>query len=315
MAKTEILNNDALTLRVGEETGVAAVLEGAEKALDVVEDKLDAIESSVDSVVTVTRNNPLIVAGAFVVGAVVAGFVAYKVGVKRTQAHYEQILDEEIERARSFHRRLATDKEYPTPEAAAEALIPTESAENAADAVRQYQGRGERVPYNRPEEIPTPEPLEESVTVVVDEKVTNVFIDASGNDPRDWDYNLEIADREANPGQPYVISFEEFQANEESHDQSTLTYYSEDDVLTESNDTPIDNTDYVVGDDNLQRFGHGSKDRNVVYIRNERMGSDFEVVRSGGSYKKEVLGLDDEDSRSLRHSHRRTARLRRGTDE
>jgi hypothetical protein len=37
-------------------------------------------------------------------------------------------------------------------------------------------------------------------------------------------------------------------------------------------------------------FGHGSGDPNVVYIRNEKLQAEYEVLRDPGSYEIEVLG-------------------------
>lgn len=305
MAKKEVLNNDVVTLRVGE-----SVTDVLDEASDTIEQTLDILENQVDRVVTVTKNNPVLIVGALVVGLGVGGFIAYKVAVKRTSLKYEDILTEEIAAAKSFHRRLAKE-DYPTPESAVEALVPDEVVE----AVQSYQGREKRVPYNRPEEIveEAPKDPRPPVEVVVEEvkvQQNNVFVQAE-TDPRDWDYRLELADREANPDQPYVISFKEFNQNEPNHEQATLTYYAMDDTLADSKDAPVDNTEYTVGDDNLTRFGHGSHDRNVVYVRNEKLSMDFEIVRSDGSYQREVLGFEPE----VRHSQRRVHRRRWSADE
>lgn len=300
MAKTEILNNDVATLRVDESVG-----DILKEAADITEETIDLIEEHLENVQTIVRNNPYLIAGAFVLGAGVGGFIAWKIAVKRTETRYEQIMAEEMDAARRFYKRLAKEGPFETPESAVKELVP----EAAADAIKTYQGKEQKVPYNRPDDIA--EAVEERVEVT--EKVTierNVF-DAV-EETRDWDYQEEIKRREANPDEPYVISFEEFNENEPGHEQITLAYYAEDDTLADEKDQPVDNTDYLVGDDNLLRFGAGSHDRKVVYIRNERIDVDFEVVRSGGSYKKEVLGFDEETE--LRHSHRRSRRMR-GTDE
>lgn len=296
MAKKEILNNDALTVRV-DEAPIEAALETAEHV--------------VEQVVTVTRNNPYLIAGALLVGLGVGAFVGYKVAEKRLEARFEAELGEQIAAAKSFHKRL-TKEDYPTPESAVEALVPDEVVE----AVNSYQGREKRVPYNRPDAIveEAPKDPRPPVEVVVEEAVVqqNVFVQAEAeHDPRDWDYRLEVADREANPNQPYVISFEEFNENELNHEQANLSYYAQDDTLADSKDAPVDNTEYTVGDDNLTRFGHGSNDPNVVYVRNEKLSMDFEIVRSNGSYQKEVLGFEPE----VRHAHRRPNRRQWRADE
>lgn len=313
MAKTEVINNDAVTLRVNEAPAKVAkkavnAVEGAiEETVDNIEKTLDILESGVQGTERVFRNNPAIIIGVAVVAAGAAGFAAWKISEKRTAARYEEILTQEIEQAKQFYMRLGKSDEFSTPESAVEALVP----ENVVSAVNSYQGKDKAIPYNRPADIPAPEPGEETVQAIVTEKTVNVFVEAAV-DPSVWDLQHEIANRE--PDKPYVISLAEFQENEEGHEQQTLQYYEEDDVLCDSRDQPIDATDYTVGDDNLVRFGHGSEDGNVVYIRNERLDTDFEVLRSTGSYQKEVLGHEPITS-SLRHSDSRRGRRMRERDE
>jgi hypothetical protein len=296
MAKKEILNNDVVTLRVGE-----AVTDILDDASDAIEQTIDTIENQVDRVVTVTKNNPFLIAGAFVVGAGIGGFVAYKIAVKRTTLKYEIILEDEIEAAKGFYKRLAKDGEFSSPESAVDALVP----EEAVEALTQYQGKDKkRVAYEKVELAEEPAKIE--VKVEKPQTTVNVFAEHA-TDPRDWDWDRELILRAENPEAPYVISFEEFSDNPDHHEQTTLTYYAADDTLADEKESPIDNVDYVVGEDNLTRFGHGSNDSSVVYIRNERIDSDFEVIRSEGSYRKEVLGMDEETT--LRHSQRHPNRV------
>lgn len=303
MAKREILNNDAVTLRVGE-----SVTDILDEASNLTEQTLDLLENQTDRVIEVTRNNPWLIAGALVVGLGVGGFIAYRVAVKRTSLRYEDILEEEILAAKEFYKRTNKAGEFETPESAAKALVPNEVVE----AMTSYQGRDAKVPYNDPDKVKDPRPP------VQGNVQRNVFTE-SVSDPRDWDYNAEVAVREENPDVPYVVSFDEFHENPDGNEQATLAYYAADDTLCDERDAPIDNTDYTVGDDNLTRFGHGSGDNKVVYIRNDKLSMDFEVVRSEGSFAKEVLNLDPPDE-TLRHSSRRHpnrphARRRREIDE
>jgi hypothetical protein len=69
--------------------------------------------------------------------------------------------------------------------------------------------------------------------------------------------------------------------------QTTLTFYSGDNILADEQDSPVYNYESVVG--NL-RFGHGSNDSNVVYIRNEKLEAEYEVLLFDGSFEIEVLG-------------------------
>jgi hypothetical protein len=76
--------------------------------------------------------------------------------------------------------------------------------------------------------------------------------------------------------------------------------------LTDEVDTIVPDVDATVGVENMLRFGHGSGDPNVVYIRNPKLEADFEVTRSAGKYAKEVLGYDDGEH--LQHSRGREPR-------
>lgn len=302
MAKTEILNNDAVTVRVD----------------DAVAEVLETVEDVVENVVTITKNNPLIIAGALVVGVGIGGFIAYKVAVKRTTLRYEDILTVQLEEARSFYARLNKTGPFETVGGAAAVLIPEEEA---ADIVTQYQGKAPHVPYDKPELInkKTSEAPAVSVETEKVEVTTNVFVEAA-TDPADWDLNAEIPKR--TPERPYVISFEEFDANEHGHENVSLTYYEGDETLADARSEVIDNVEYTVGEDNLHRFGHGSHDSRTVYVRNELLDIDFEVLRMEGSYASEVLSLEEDSPTELRHSrHPNRARMTgkplrfRGTDE
>jgi len=303
MAKKEILNNDALTIRASE-----GVVNLVEDAVDTVGSAVDTVENTVERVVTVTKNNPFVLAGVLLVGAAIGGFVSYKITQKYLTARFDEELTEQIAAAKQFHSRLAKEGEFESPESAVKALVP----DSVVEAVQSYQGREKMVPYDKPDTIVDPRP---PVDVVVEEvNVTkNVFVQAKDDDPRDWDYNAELADRELNPDVPYAISFEEFNENEPNHEQTTLTYYEMDDTLVDSQDKPVDDTEYTVGDDNLNRFGDGSGDPNVVYVRNNKIDMDFEIVRDKGSYQKQVFGTDPETN--LSHSRRRPDRRSWRADE
>lgn len=127
-----------------------------------------------------------------------------------------------------------------------------------------------------------------------DRSVQNIFGD--GDDS--WNYDDERATRSKD--RPYIIHVDEFVADEFDYEsQSTLTWYEKDQILTDSKDVPVYNHAAVVGE---LRFGHGSNDPNVVYIRNERLKAEYEVLRDPGSYQETVLG-ESFDDQHLRHDN------------
>lgn len=92
-------------------------------------------------------------------------------------------------------------------------------------------------------------------------------------------------------GHPYVISRHEFMANDTDFAQMTLTYFEEDDVLVDSDDTPIEYIEDTVGLNQMSRFGVMSEDNNIVYVRNPAREIEFEIIRNKGNYAKDVLGF------------------------
>jgi hypothetical protein len=91
---------------------------------------------------------------------------------------------------------------------------------------------------------------------------------------------------------PYVVSLEEHVALRNSYGSEILMYYEEDDVLVsdEEDDVLPNHGADIIGEDALTSFGEASQDPDIVYIRNERVGIDYEVIRSHKSYSEMVLG-------------------------
>lgn len=112
---------------------------------------------------------------------------------------------------------------------------------------------------------------------------TNIFEKHGTSD----DYELDLSN--VGSDRPYIISNEMFEDSELQYNQNTLTYYQGDRVLVDEKDQPIP-IKSVVGESNL-KFGSASGDLNLVYIRNEKLEVDFEILRSYGSYSEEVLGV------------------------
>jgi hypothetical protein len=195
---------------------------------------------------------------------------------------------QEIAEAREFYTAI---HDKPSLEEVAAELNPGDAVrlvDTAIEAVNKYQGK---IPYNSPEvlsELP-----EGRVVSAEDPKVTNnIFVDGRPMED-DFDYDAEIPLRSEDA--PYIISRDEFNQGEKDYAQDTLTFYVLDDTLCDARDQVIPDSDGAVGDVNLQKFGHGSGDNNVVYVRNDRMETDFEVLKSKNSYAKDVLGLRHAD--------------------
>jgi hypothetical protein len=112
---------------------------------------------------------------------------------------------------------------------------------------------------------------------------------------------------------PYVISKEEFFRNDAHYETHKLTFFEGDGVLIDEDDDAIPDTEFVVGDKNLTRFGMLSGNNNVVYIQNDQTEALFEVHRSRGTAAEELFGVPDEDE--LAHSAMMKRRRHRRGDE
>lgn len=264
------------------------------------------------------RNKKVIVSAASAFSFLAGAAVGAAMAMKKLETKYSELADElvgkEIEDAKKYYSALHKKDDYETPEAAVEHLLVTE----AVRSVQAYQGHPvfrpsiETYDEIRPDVLAALEkvmPVIEEPAVPVDTVIiTNVFSkeDTVIPDDSDFDYEAELAARD--PEKPYVISQEEFMEAAPGYEQTTVTYFKGDDVLSDDRDETIDEIDDAVGEDNLKRFGHGSHDNNIVYIRNEKLELDFEVIHSTGKYSKEILGF-------IEHSDRRPPRKFRSSDE
>lgn len=147
--------------------------------------------------------------------------------------------------------------------------------------------------------------------VVPGEKVSGNFeepITVTVIEDTDWDYEEEKKTRDSLS--PYVIHKDEFWSNEMDFAQHTWTYYEGDDVMVDEEDIVVYNHDQKIGQ---MKFGHGSGDKDTVYIRNEKMKMEMEVLREEGLYSIEVMGMemDRGEDKDVEHSTMKQKRSRK----
>lgn len=149
------------------------------------------------------------------------------------------------------------------------------------------------------ERFPIADEIASAVVYAGEEAIKRIFSDESNDS---WDFDRERQTRSRT--RPYIISIEEYQSGESEYDsQTSLIYYEGDDILVDEQHSPIYNHPELVGD---LRFGHGSGDPNIVFVRNEVRRAEYEIIRDTGSYAVEILGVDLEDKYAkgdLRHAH------------
>lgn len=97
----------------------------------------------------------------------------------------------------------------------------------------------------------------------------------------DSDENINDAD-----DKPYVIS-PDIYGNDGDYDMVTLYYYT-DGVVADEDDEVVDDIDDIIGEDSLKHFGEHEKDS--VFVRNDRLKCDYEILRVSQSYAEDILG-------------------------
>lgn len=155
---------------------------------------------------------------------------------------------------------------------------------------RGYSQRVEEEEFERPTRPPVP------VTPPTGYSHFNSEGDSKRHEDREkdkydgWSWGQEHLDRRNAPERPYIIHQDEFFNKESEYVQTTYTYYFADETLVNEADEKIDANEYV-GVANLEHFGHGTDDWDVLYVRNDTVRLDIEVCRLNKSYEEEVLGL------------------------
>lgn len=199
---------------------------------------------------------------AFIAG----GLVGYQVAKRNLEQHYIDLANEEIKEAKEYYEK-EVDKKTPSAEA-------SDGRERIFyHTLREYQG-------TKPVQTPHAE---------AKQVLKSIFRNPPPENDPDFDAEVEARD----PNHPYIIAVTEFLSNDSNYSQETLTWYMRDSMLIDDQDEPVEDPEGVIGLGNLQ-FGHRSDQENAVYIRNDRLLIDFEVVRHEGSYAQVVLGLTPE---------------------
>lgn len=271
---------------------------------DVVEDVLELIEEKASWVI---RNPRVLILSALVTGVVIGSAATYLSVRNRFATKYRREADTTIADVKEHYALLRKDgAKGNLAELAAKYTVEEREAVDEIIKTEGYQS------YDRVASVSTL-PVN-PIAMVIESEIVHHNVFESDDPDRYFDYKEELQRRADHPDLPHVISKDEFDQGEADYDQSTLTFYDGDDVLADAQDGVVDDVDTVVGYANLLRFGHGSGDPNVVYIRNPKLELDFEMTQSPGNFVKEVLGLSVGES-ELQHSHKRPQRRFRTYDE
>lgn len=249
---------------------------------EITEPLADRIEEVAEVTRGLTGRDTGFFVGGAAVGVAIGFGVAYFFADKRLKTKYEKIAEQEIDDMREhFRKKLISLEGQEQRRRPLEHLI-VERGYTEGGKSQFTEAELEAIAKANADNPPEDE-SQQNLRV-------NVF------EQQEWNYEVELSGRQS--GVPYIIHLDEFQENEPEHEQITLTYYEEDDILADVRDEVIRDMDAAIGLGNLGRWGHGSKDPNVVYVRNEELRLDYEICRDRGSYASTSSG-------TIRHSSNR----------
>ena len=239
------------------------------------------------------------------IGVVLGGAVGYLVTKKKLEAKYIALAEEEIREMREhFH------------EAKKIAQVPKPDLEELVTDLGYKPPKVSDLGYKPPKvsdieigELAVVDVVEVSDPIATnqEEREINVFDDTPTEIAWEWAEEL----RNRSEARPYILHEDEFVQNEREYEQTTFTYYEGDDVLCDERDTIVDDREELVSSELLEKFGHGSGNKDTLFVRNPVRELDMEITRSSGTFAQEVHGLGDDE---LQHSSR-MPRRHRGYDD
>lgn len=255
-----------------------------------------------------------------IVGAVAGGAITY-LTVKKTFAERAQRDIDEVKA--SYAERFEGKKivniygNMPGPTQPGD-TITTPVGTMPAEEYRQAEAFVKRLGYATP--VPeTGVVSPENEPEVEEDRVVNIHDRTPDPDPgEEVESPLLIGyDRNALRAahKPYLISHEEFHNTETEWDKMSIMYYEDDDVLTDENDKPVDDIEYLIGEKHLDFFGlRSGGDKNQVFVRNPQISTDFEVTRHADAYTVVVLNIP-KDSDKVGTRRPGGLRMRSGDDD
>jgi len=277
-----------------------------EQIQEVVAETAEAVSNHADEFAQATRALSRVkiqyAAAGYLLGAATGAFFAWKYAYRKAELRYSRIADEEVaEMSEHYHAKVR-------------AFEASQNKGSLDDLVAERGYGDEEENTKPPMAVSPPTQVVDAVAETSSEETTRIPPPVPVNPPPEvknifrnppkgaavmdsWDWRAEKAKR--SPDTPYVIHTDE-RFEFEDYDEMTLTYFEKDNVLANERDEVIgegEERDTLVGEANLDRFGHGSNDPNVVYIRNDRLELVIEVCLSHQAYATEVHGFEHTDYR------------------
>lgn len=211
------------------------------------------------------------------IGAATGAFIA----IKMLEDHYAAIADEEIEAVKNMAREKIKEIEKKYEKDTEEVKEVIKKNEEVVNNVYKKMARD----YTKP----NLEEIAERAKKIADEEKEYPREDDDMDELEEEMYEKEAESDKLNERydvDPYLITEEEFSNENLHYEKETLWYYLEDKVLCNDSEELVDDVEALIGEDTLEFIN----DDQTIYIRNDRQGSDFEIVCVKKAYSVEVMG-------------------------
>jgi len=235
------------------------------------------------------RNILIVSTIAFVSGAAVGFLVA----TKKLEKKYADLAQEEINSVKAQYGRLTRRTKVVQKMSGADFDGDSLEGEDRVIGVvaNEYETMKTRYDLMYKE---SPSKVSQQVVDDVDDYPgeRDIFNEEEDDAEIDQEYKPDIAILPGyNYDDPYVISIEQFEEECLDHDKLTITWYAEDNTLVDEQDEIIDDVGYTVGEANIDIRNARADHPHTVYVRNERISTDFEIDFNLNSYAEMVLGV------------------------
>ena len=203
---------------------------------------------------------------SILIGAVVGAVVGIAATSKYFEKKYSDIANEEIESVKSKFYDAATRKKNITyKKNESKTNTDSESTNESTESVKVVHGQ----------------PNKDETVVEYRERIKEY----KNEDDKVNVYGVPVKYDE---GFPFIIDEDEY--GNDSYDTDTLSYYITDDTLADSQNE-IANINDLIGDCLEDESAY---DKDVIYVRNPKLGMDFEVELIQNSYQEVIMGITND---------------------
>ena len=239
----------------------------------------------------------------FVAGAAIGGGAAYYItnGINETRRDKE-VSDRVEEAVKQYKAHELSKLNNDIKEQLKDTIVKSnEPVKVTSEEIEEYKEKLQRLPYANIQtsniEEPKEAPDDDDIPDLVERH--NAFHDSESIKEEDLldDEDDDILE-EGSDKAPYLISPAEYQFDHQDDYEKESLIFFKDNVLTDEDfaEISVEDAEALLGGAKLfTSFGSKGAKADRVYIRNEKLHTDYEIVRSPRKYTQDVLHMEDEE--------------------